>query len=256
MGSVDENTPEDTSIINVSTGDNGKIRPNDFNTITVAVTDDGRILSIESNLRQIIASNLVTQAELLTPQEALDQFINHRSQLSLTIPSGAGSLDLNKVYPGNKAQAKQATITDYLLTYLEKPGQATQQALVPMYLIRGIAELSSSYRVRFTETVPALKNGLSFLAPLSGTVAGLSTQLAQAKSIQLGSFTPTPTLDKSPTLSTPPLIPTSSLPSPTSSPASPGTNDCDPTTLSPVFELPGVGRVGMAGYIYFFHNCY
>ncbi|MBI3443585.1 hypothetical protein HY008_02855 [Candidatus Woesebacteria bacterium] len=69
VGQTDENTPADPSIISVSIappsqepirspgrrdlGQDGKARPNDFNTITVGVTPDGRILSIESNLRAI-----------------------------------------------------------------------------------------------------------------------------------------------------------------------------------------------------------
>lgn len=230
LGSVDENFPDDPSIINTSTGDDGKVRPNDFNTTTVAVADDGRILSIDSNLRQIASATTAGQNQLLTPQEALGQFLNHRSQLSLTIPAGAGFVDLAKVYPENLAQAKKATITDYLFTYLEKPAGVSQSTLVPHYLIRGLAQLSSGYNVRFTETVPALKTGLSFLAPLGGTVAG-------EKTIKLETFTPGPT--------SPTPLPTNYSLTPPRSSEPPAKVECDLSMLEVIAEIPGIGKIGL-----------
>lgn len=133
IGQTDQYSPDDPSITTVSTGNgDGKARPNDFNTITIGVTEDGRILSLESNMRKITETKQYSSSDLLSPDEAFNQFISHKAKFSLTIPAGSGSVDWAKVYPNNKADGKKAVITDYLLTYLENPGQAPQDKLVPM----------------------------------------------------------------------------------------------------------------------------
>ncbi|MBI3443586.1 hypothetical protein HY008_02860 [Candidatus Woesebacteria bacterium] len=127
-----------------------------------------------------------------------------------------------------------------------------------MYLIRGTAELTTGYRVRFTEVVPALRSGLSFLPPVGGTVAGATsdvagestTNLAQAPGLHLGTFTPPPTEPlptQPPTPTNPPLLsptfPSQQLP--------PSTSGCRPSVsqLEPLYELDGVqfGRSVLTG---------
>jgi hypothetical protein len=161
VGKTDESTPADGSIINTSTGEDGKARPNDFNTVTVAVSFEGNILFIKSNLRQIKKTTILSSNDLLTPSEALNQFMAKKASLTLSSPRGQGDVDLAKVYPQNQAMAQKAIISDYLFTYLEKPVKTQQEKLTPMYFIRGSAQLNSGYTVNFVETLPALKTDTS-----------------------------------------------------------------------------------------------
>lgn len=159
LASQDSRLPDDSSIVNVSNGLNGKQRPNDFNTITVAVTDDGRILSINSSLRkqETVNSTSNLSLSLKTPQEALAELKQDKGIFSLTTPTGEGSLDFSKLYPQNIAHGKEAIINDFVLTYLEKANGIEQQFFQPMYIFRGTSTLNSGYHVQFVQAVPAVK---------------------------------------------------------------------------------------------------
>lgn len=169
-GSVNTiNFPDDPDITGLSgiTAQSmaGKARPAEFNTATVSIDTNGHIISIKSNLRWIAkAETMQSQGNLLTPQQALQQFLSHNAYLSLTQPLGSGQADPGLVYQNNRTYAKNATITDYVLSYIEKTPDQTQQYLVPMYTIRGSALLESGYRVSFVQTVPALKDQRTFLS--------------------------------------------------------------------------------------------
>ncbi|MDP2959780.1 MAG: hypothetical protein Q8N71_00015, partial [candidate division Zixibacteria bacterium] len=252
VGRIEETAPDDPNIINTSTKQDGKIRPYDFNTLTVLLAQDGRILNIESNLRPITQAKDNTPPDLLTPQEALDQFLSHNSQLSLTIPAGSGVVDWKKVYPDNQAKAKKATIQDYLLTYLEKPSQVEQTNLVPHYLIRGTAQLESGYFVQFVETIPALKTKLSFLDPINqkeGLIAGASIAPTPTteKSIKYGTFDPRVTVTSSP----PPISTSTPTPGqPDLSCASIFSKTWGRTTFTyeVQVEVPGIGLVTLISF--------
>lgn len=209
-GMVDRFAPIDLAVKEVNTGDNGKARPDDFNTVTVGVYPDGNIYSIVSNLRWISSSASINANDIITQNQALDFFNQHKAQFSLTIPAGTGFVDWDKVYPKNLATAKQAIIQDISLVYLEKSSSVTQATYVPSYLIRGVASLESGYTVRFVETLPALKSEITtYTHPRqNGKVAGTSTYLAQEKSLQLKTFSPPPTQPAE----QPPLTPFSTLP--------------------------------------------
>ncbi len=202
LGELEPFTIKNPDIIQTSNNQDGTSRPNDFNTVTVAVSKDGTILSIESNIRKIIGTTRVTRDDLLTPEEALQQFTNHTGDFSLTIPAGTGSIAWDKVYPENIAKAKSAIITDYILTYLENPPSIAQNNIVPMYTIRGIATLDSGYTVRFIQTLPALKDGSSIFAKEATSKSLAKTQstvLAAKDSLQLQPYYPSGTIIPTPT---------------------------------------------------------
>lgn len=158
LGGITSDSPVDSSIVNINTGDNGKARPNDFNTVTVAIQEGGIIREVSSNIRWIDNQQTVNSASVYTPEEALGQFLSHNAKLSLTIPAGEGGFSYQNIYQNDKAEAKEAVITDYVLSYLEKPLSFSQKYLAPFYTIRGTAVLTTGYRVRFVQTVPALKD--------------------------------------------------------------------------------------------------
>ncbi|MBI4038867.1 hypothetical protein HY384_02815 [Candidatus Daviesbacteria bacterium] len=275
LSTVEPLAPEDPTISSLTFVQNGissnlpkpyKSRPTDFNTITVAVTDGGRIFSVESSLKWIDKSGQVTRENLATPTEALQKFYSHLSILSLTLPAGSGTVDWDKVYQNNLAEAKQAVITDYILAYLEKGGETVGGHLVPMYLIRGQAQLNSGYTVSFVETVPALKNGLSFLSYSDQkAVAGVSklAQNSEDPVINLKQLIPpeTPRPATYPTPTPTPRLPSTTSPTPTPTPTTviptppPGrptpttstrctgvSSDGDSTSTTTI-QIPGTGNL-------------
>lgn len=188
VGLVPEGSPNNSTIENVSTGQNGKARPNDFNTITVGVFPDGNIFSVDSTIRWTQEEKQIPSDSILSPQEALDQFTKHNATFSLTIPAGAGKLNWDTVYPQNKAEAEIATITDFSFIYIEKPINSKQTTYIPNYFIRGTARLKSGYVVKFVQTVSALRDT---------TVLGSSTKKDLAQ-IQINPYYPTITQALSP----------------------------------------------------------
>jgi len=218
LGTIDQKTPDNELIINTSDDYNGKERPNDFGTITVAVLNDGTIFSIESNLRQIEKSQTITDT-LLTPQQAFENIEKGSGLFQLTIPSGEGIVDFNRVYPNNLAQAKSATVTDFVIAYLEKPPAINQSFLQPVYFFKGKAILDSGYQVNWVQAIPSIASTANILGD----------------TIEFGSFTPPPT--PTPT-STPTPIPTPTL--------SLSRSRCNPNEnqLNNIIELSGLGKVG------------
>lgn len=155
-GYVDPDAPIDPSIINVSNGQQGIVPPSDFNTVIVGIQKSTqRMHTVSSNIRWIERVEPVNRARLITPETAFSQLRAKQSELLLTVPAGKGNVDLNKVYAEGKRSARIARVTDYLLVYLEKPGNYAQSAMTPYYLARGTAELESGYTVRFAEVLPA-----------------------------------------------------------------------------------------------------
>lgn len=233
LGQVDPETPADVTIINASDGSNGKARPNDFNTISVGVTGEGQILFIDSNLRLLEKSEVLTtqNTTYLAPEQAFEEIKKGKGLFQLSTPAGQGSTDFTRVYPANLAQASQAMVTDFVLAYLEKPPTTpnTQTFLQPVYIFKGTAELDSGYRTAWIQAVPAIVNTQISLPDVLG------------ETIKLGTFTPPPTPTSTPAPTTFPT-PTSLPPSPTSPPSSPCVPD--EAHLDPVYNLAGLGRVG------------
>lgn len=200
-GTLDKNMPANSLIYQVSNGGDGKARPNDFNTITIGIYPDGTIHSVDSNLRWIAKENAIASNDLVSRDDAFTALENHKAEFSLNIPAGQGNFDWNLAYPDNTAHATKALIQDVSLAYVDKPLSASQDEYSPSYVIRGLAVLDSGYTVKFVQTIPAEKSKFSKIAKLpSGSIAGVSTsKLAQADSLQLGSFTPSPSRPVTPT---------------------------------------------------------
>lgn len=252
---VGELMPPDSSITNASDGTSGRSRPNEFNTLTVSLIGD-RITSITSTIRPIQITDIVPSSELISPQEALAQLSAQKAQFSLTIPAGSGATSLNWVYPNNMANAQKAEITDFILTYLENPTDVPQKVMVPMYVVKGTALLSSGYSVRFHQVVPAMRNGISSLPPKT-MVAGASTQLlAQSGGLRLGSFDPTLTSPGAPNQPAP-QISSPAAPPQTSSECIPVANGDGSGVQEFTILVPGMGEmqivrpIGMTNTFYF-----
>ncbi|HVZ12575.1 MAG TPA: hypothetical protein VG965_06120 [Patescibacteria group bacterium] len=191
-------SPQDKNIISESSGLDGLARPNSFNTITIAVTSDGSLLSIDSNIRWILNSEQIKSSasadEIISTDEALASLKSHKALYSFTVPDGSGATDLSKVYPDDQAKAtyNNAVIYDVGLIYLDKPTDVAQDTYVPYYLVRGSVELDSGYNVKFAQVVPALRSDLSMVSNendlASNTASG--EQVLGQQTIQMRSFSP------------------------------------------------------------------
>lgn len=148
----------DEDIISASDNMPGKARREDFNTLTVALSEDGSIISIISNIRPLEETDALADLNLtlLEPKKAIEELPKNGAYFDITIPAGQGYADLDKVYVNNKLDVQEATITDVALVFIEKPPHVPQKYLQPAYVIRGYAETKTGFRVKFAQTVPAL----------------------------------------------------------------------------------------------------
>ena len=173
VGYVDDDTvASNPNIVNVSTGQNGMERPNDFNTITVSVDSQGNLVGINSNIKLIDTSNQYNQDQLYTPEEAIDLFRSGQTQLSLIVPADE-NLDWETIFPNNTALDLNGQLNDILLAYVENP--FTGKSLTPMYIARGNAETAEGNSVNFLQAVPALRSDQSYYGQ-PGDVAGVMAQ--------------------------------------------------------------------------------
>lgn len=231
LAKVDEDGPVDPDIVFSTDGQAGKARPNEFNTITVAVSENDRsVVSITSNMRRIVGRQVISTSSLKTPGEAWDELQQHRGVFSTTLPTGLGYVDPDKVYLQNQAIGQHGRVKDFLLVYLEKPADQAQSYLYPYYIFKGEATLNSGYDVSFVEAIPALK-GVDYSSQVLGEMAVVPTIVNQQQesTIQYGTFK-FPTMTPSPT-------PTPQPPPPTEAPKT----ECPPFTNE--YILPDGGKI-------------
>lgn len=250
----------------------GRVRQTDFNTMTVAISDDGHVLSIDSNIRPIEKKNPLSGADLtlFPPRKALEELPNKGTYFNIAVPAGEGYIDLSKVYRDNQFVSGEATVTDIVLAFLEKPAGVFQKYLQPVYIVRGYAETDTGVRVRFSQTIPALEKNSG--ASLTSRLLDVFFPSVFAQSVQSSEIvipcddgstgkcrmirirkTPTPTQPPTPTPFPP--APNATTPSPTPMPV-PSVTPRPPTDVcvlltsngtlveqgSPLY-IPGFGTV-------------
>ena len=192
VGMVTDEGETDPAVINVSTGQNGMERPNDFNTVTVAVDDQGYLAGITSNLKTIGSSTDYSLSDLITPENAVAKFRENKTQLSLIVPSD-NNIPWITVFPDNTAYDLTASVNDIMLVYIENPFGG--QSLTPMYLTRGKGVTSQGYNVEFLQAIPALNNQQQAFYEdgyASEDVAGLMAQVGPTDdpTLKLKTFQP------------------------------------------------------------------
>ena len=185
VGMVDDNTPGNPVFVNVSTGQDGKERPSDFNTVTVAVDNQGYLVRITSNLKMIESTLEFADKDMLTPDEAVERLKQSNSLLTLIEPTDE-NISWETVFPDNTAYDLNAEVKDFILTYIENPFGG--KSLTPMYLTQGTAKTTDGYNVKFLQAIPALENQQT----VSGVVAGLMAQAfpTDDPTLKLKTFTP------------------------------------------------------------------
>lgn len=239
----------------------GKARRNDFNTLTVGVNSAGAITSIESNLRPIESFEYVSGLALgvLSPDQALDELQKQGSYFNISVPSGQGTIEYDKVYVNNQLKTKEAVITDMALSFIEKPAHVAQRYLQPVYIVRGYAETDTGVRVRFVQTVPAVENLESTAQlPFIKSAFALETRIPCPNGTGTCTFetfrnTPTPL---PPGATATPVQPTlTNTPQATVTPPTTTTNRC--VLYNNVGDLIEEGRpifVNGIGTVYYFSN--
>lgn len=167
------NLAKDDQVYNTSDSTEGLARQNDFNTVTAAINESSQtVVALNSNLRPLNLS-LVKSQSLLSYEEAVIRLKANQYDMLVSQPAGQGVPDYSKVYPGNKATTKQATVTDAILAYLEQSPSSVQSSLEPYYVFKGYTTLDSGYRVNFIATVKAVSNQLKVQSKSSNPVAVL-----------------------------------------------------------------------------------
>lgn len=144
---------EDPNIIKTTDSADGKLRQNEFNTVTVGVKD-GKIVSILSNMRITNPVRPSSDVNFVSSATAIERLTSGQYTQILTSPAGTGNLDTKKIYPNNKAQLKIAKVDEGRLVYLEEI-QGAQRQLLPYYIFRGSGQLDSGYDVKFLASVAA-----------------------------------------------------------------------------------------------------
>jgi hypothetical protein len=214
---------EDADIYSSSDQKDGLARQNDFNTMTIGVDDTtGDILSINSNIRPF-QSAPSEPTNLISFDDAQKKLQSNQYEFLLTTPAGAGDTPWTRIYPGNAATGKQATVTETTIAYLENPSTIDQKYLLPYYIFRGYTYLTSGYLVEFIATVPAVDSN-----PQASNNIFVKDVFAAVD---------TPNTDKGQKQSTFDLTP---APTPTDTPVD--TTSCVPPTsqLNPVYTVNGV----------------
>src|SRR3990167_8268543 len=186
VGIVDEYAMDEPDIINVSTGQDNKKRPNDYNTVTAVVDGSGNLMRLTSNLRMIEASVDFDQSDLYTPSEALNLFKSGSSTFSLVVPAEE-NVTWETVFPENTAYGLKADVSDFVLTYIENPFGG--KSLTPMYLARGTAVTPEGRKVKFIQAVPAGRNQQTFSGEVAGLMAAAVTP-PDDEGLKLGTFNP------------------------------------------------------------------
>jgi hypothetical protein len=172
---TDNSMPADNNIYATSDHKDGLKRADDFNTITLAISDDNtRLIAINSNLRQLMPTNTKT-VPLISYAAALQKLKNNQYTYIFTTPSGSGQISWSKIYPQNKAIADQAVVSEASYAYLEQFPSEVQTNLKPYLLFRGSAALDSGYSVNFIAAVDVT----SSTTASAGEVLGAHTYLAQ-----------------------------------------------------------------------------
>lgn len=141
LGGVLSDSPVDSSIININTGDNGKARPNDFNTVTVTIQDGGVIREVASNIRWIQTPQTINASNIYTPEEALSQFLSHNAKLSLTIPAGEGRFNYDYITKTTKPKRKRPSSPTTSSPTWKNPGRPPRNSSHPS--TRSVAQPSS-----------------------------------------------------------------------------------------------------------------
>ncbi|MCL5439075.1 MAG: hypothetical protein M1268_03745 [Patescibacteria group bacterium] len=237
LTSKTQNMMVDDNVIDTTDNKDGLARQTDFNTMTVAVSDKSqKIFLIKSNLRKI--SSTTQKQNLISYTDAFKELKNGKTDYFFTTPAGNGFAQWNKVYPDNKAISQNAFITDSAIAYLEKPGVLPEGSMEPYYVFRGYADLKSGYRVNFIAAVKATAKTTSLMPVAIGQV------YAQEKTIQLKTFTPTPT--PRPTVPPPAVTSPSSNYTPPPAGSTSPVKICTPAegNLSPLVTLSGLGTIG------------
>ncbi len=229
IGMVYEGVPDDPSVVNTSTNQEGQRRPSDFNTATVSIHADGTILGFTSNIRKISGTQQVSAANIVPVEEVRQKIVRGETEMFFIRPERNTIVDWSTFF--STTAGRGAQITDLILAYVEIPGH--QEYLAPMYIARGSAQLGS-YRATFLAAEPAAKIGISAVTRSGAAVAGISTDrrfLAQAPNYT--------DKDRSPKLSTFGFIPSATIDGTVMGECLPGAQH-----LHPLVDLPPVGKVG------------
>jgi len=147
----------DDNVTNASDGLNGYLRPDDFNTMTVGISEQG-VVSVSGAMRPL--KNDAGELKLISPATAFENVKNGQYYQTMLLTAGEGTADASKIYPNDLAESDKAVVDTIYLTYIEKSSDKKQSYLQPVYVMRGVAQLKSGYNVLFSLITPAYEKSV------------------------------------------------------------------------------------------------
>jgi len=148
---------KDSDVTSASDGLDGYLRPDDFNTIAVGVSERG-IVTVSGAMRPL--KNNAGELKLISPAAAFENIKSGQYYQTMLLTAGEGTADPKKVYPNDLAESDKAVVDTIYLTYIEEPTDKKQNYLQPVYVMRGSARLKSGYNVLFSLVTPAYEKSV------------------------------------------------------------------------------------------------
>lgn len=142
----------DQDVVETSDKADGRVRQNDFNTLTIGVKN-GRVIQIVSKLR-LLGTN-ASSAPVITYVEAVKKLEASKYTYIATSPAGSEELEYSDLYPKNTAELRSVTVSDSALVYLEELPLVSQKQMIPYYVFKGYGVLGSGHRVKVLAAVAA-----------------------------------------------------------------------------------------------------
>src|SRR3989344_5585713 len=196
LGDIDADTPDHGDL---SFSSNGSLQrqPTDFNSVIVKIDETtGNVLGVSSNMQAIEETIPISNAQIISPQQAVINLNNNKSAFAFVTPTGEGFIDLRTVFVNNIASADSAEVTDFVLAYNVIPNIPTDY-MCPLWLTRSYGDLESGYGGKFIHALQAVDDPRCTPGSVLGSSTASTTLAQSTGAANLTSFMPAPTVFQS-----------------------------------------------------------
>ena len=196
LGDIDADTPDHGDL---SFSSNGSLQrqPTDFNSVIVKIDETtGNVLGVSSNMQAIEETIPISNAQIISPQQAVINLNNNKSAFAFVTPTGEGFIDLRTVFVNNIASADSAEVTDFVLAYNVIPNIPTDY-MCPLWLTRSYGDLESGYGGKFIHALQAVDDPRCTPGSVLGSSTASTTLAQSTGAANPTSFKPAPTVFQS-----------------------------------------------------------
>src|SRR3989344_965930 len=196
LGDIDADTPDHGDL---SFSSNGSLQrqPTDFNSVIVKIDETtGNVLGVSSNMQAIEETIPISNAQIISPQQAVINLNNNKNAFAFVTPTGEGFIDLRTVFANNIASATAAEVTDFVLAYNVIPNIPTDY-MCPLWLTRSYGDLESGYGAKFIHALQAVDDPRCTPGSVLGSSTASTTLAQSTGAANPTSFKPAPTVFQS-----------------------------------------------------------